>query len=157
MIKAILRPVRDTLFEQLPLPLAIRLEFLAYHHRWPRLNPPVTFSEKIVKRKMVDRDARMPRLSDKILVKDYVAGILGEDWIIPNLWTGTRLPPRAERDWPIPFVVKASHGSGWNDFVRSEKELDWDRTERLAEYWMRSTHACRAKEWLYTQIQPRLL
>lgn len=151
------RHIRDRIFEHLPLAVATRLEFLIYHHRWPRLNPPVTFSEKIVKRKMVDRDPRMPRLSDKILAKEYVAGILGNDWIIPSLWTGEKLPPFSERNWPIPFVIKASHGSGWNDFVRTEKELDWDRTERLAERWMRTTHALHAKEWLYTEIQHRLL
>lgn len=65
--------------------------------------------------------------------------------------------PRSERNWPIPFVLKASHGSGWNYFVRSEKERDWDRIERLADLWLRSTFATRAKEWLYTQIQPGLL
>lgn len=149
--------MRDIAFELLPARSAIKLEFLFYHRRLPRLNPPVTFSEKIVYRKLVDRDPRMPRFSDKILAKEFVAATLGEEWIIPNLWFGEKLPPRGERTWPIPFVLKASHGSGWNYFVRSEEDLRWDRIERLSESWLRSTFATRAKEWLYTQIEPRLL
>lgn len=136
---------------------ALKLDFLYFHHRWPRLNPPLTFSEKIVHRKLVDRDPRLPRLSDKILAKEHVAAALGSEWIIPNLWTGEQLPPRSERNWPIPFVVKASHGSNWNVFVRSEEELDWKRIETSAARWLRRRHAGRAKEWLYAQIQPRLL
>ena len=145
------------MLQLLPAPLALRLEFYLYHHRLPHLNPPVTFSEKVVHRKMVDRDPRMPRLSDKILAKEYISETLGKEWIIPNLWTGEKLPPRSQRNWPIPFVLKATHGSGWNVFVRSENELDWDRIEPFTDRWLRSTHAPRAKEWLYTQIRPRLL
>lgn len=149
--------LKDVLIACLPVRPAIVLEFLVSHHRLPHLHPPVTFCEKIVRRKMVDRDPRLPRLQDKILVKEYAARLLGNDWVVPNLWTGERLPPRSERDWPIPFVIKANHGCGWNYFVRSENELDWDRIETLAEQWMRSVFGRHLREWHYAQIQPRLL
>src|SRR5215469_5109306 len=106
-----LRPVRDFVLEHLPPRVAIQLDFLFFHHRLPRLNPPVTFSEKIVHRKITEHDPRMPRLADKILAKELICEKLGAEWIIPNLWFGDRLPPRSERNWPVPFVVKASHGS----------------------------------------------
>jgi hypothetical protein len=139
------------------LKTSIRLEFVCFHGRLPRLNPPVTFSEKVVYRKMTDRDPRMPTLQDKVLVKEHIARTLGEDWIIPNLWTGYRLPPRSERNWPIPFVIKANHGANWNYFVRSEEELDWDRIETRASQWLNTTFGKHMKEWLYSQIKPRLL
>jgi hypothetical protein len=157
MIKRILKSARNLVLERLPPRTAVRCEFLLYHHRLPRLNPPVTFCEKVVHRKIADRDPRMARLTDKILSKEYVCQKLGADWIIPNLWFGETLPLRSERNWPIPFVVKASHGSGWNYFVRSAEEVDWERIETLAAFWLGSTYARRANEWLYTQIQPRLL
>lgn len=157
MLKSIFRPVRDRLFKLLPAEQAIRLDFFFFHRRWPRLNAPVTFSEKIMRRKLVDRDPRLPRLSDKIQAKEHVAAVLGSEWIIPNLWTGSALPPRAERKWPIPFVLKASHGSGWNVFVRSEKELDWGRTERLAAYWLTHRYGGFVREWLYAHMEPSLL
>lgn len=147
----------DVALQILPLKAAIRLEFYRYHRRLPRLNPPVTFCEKIMHRKIVDRDPRLPRLQDKILVKEYVAEILGSEWVIPNLWTGKELPRRTERNWPIPFVIKANHGCGWNYFVRSEKELDWDRIESLTRQWLRTTFGQKLHEWLYSEIQPALL
>lgn len=156
-IQVRLRWLRDMVLQRLPLKTSIRLEFLCFHGRLPRLNPPITFSEKVVYRKMTDRDPRMSQLQDKILAKEHVARTLGEDWIIPNLWTGDRLPPRSERNWPIPFVIKANHGSAWNCFVRSEKELDWDRIEAHARQWLKTTFGKHIHEWLYSQIKPRLL
>lgn len=157
MIKSLLRPVRDAVFERLPSKLAIQLEFLYFHHRLPRLDPPVTFSEKVMHRKLTDHDPRMPRLSDKILAKEYVAQTLGNEWIIPHLWSGEHLPPRSERKWPVPFVLKASHGSGWNCFVRCEADLNWSRIEAEADTWLHNVHARHAQEWLYTEIRPMLL
>jgi hypothetical protein len=99
----------------------------------------------------------LPRLQDKILVKEYLAEILGSDWVIPNLWIGKELPRRTERNWPIPFVIKANHDCGWNSFVRSEMELDWDRIEALTRPWLRATYGQNLHEWLYSEIQPTLL
>ena len=157
MIKSLARSVRDRIFERLPLRSAVELEYLMYHRRVPNLDRPRGFNEKVARRKLVDRDPRMPRFSDKILAKEYVARTLGEEWVIPNIWTGRALPPRAERNWPIPYVFKASHGSGWNYFVRSPQEQNWDEMEKLAARWLRMTHAVAAREWLYSEIEPGLL
>jgi len=157
LIRSVARTVRDRIFERLPLRAAVELEYLMYHRRAPNLDRPRGFNEKIARRKLVDRDPRMPRFSDKILAKEYVAKVLGEEWIIPNIWTGRALPPRSERNWPIPYVLKGSHGSGWNYFVRSPQEQNWEEMEKLAARWLGSVHATGAREWLYTEIEPGLL
>src|SRR5579862_8008012 len=73
---------------------------------------PQTFTQKIVYRKFFEHDPRMPGLADKIAVKAVIARRLGERFITPTLYAGCALPPLAERTWPLPFVVKASHRSG---------------------------------------------
>jgi hypothetical protein len=142
---------------KLPLRAAINLEFFLFHRRLPDLDHPRTFNEKVARRKLCDRDPRMPRLSDKILAKEYVTEVLGAEWVIPTLWSGRELPPRAERKWPIPYVLKASHGSGWNIFVRSPQDEDWEAIEKQTSQWLRNVYGQRAREWLYAQIQPGLL
>ncbi len=157
MLKALARGVRNKVLETLPLRSAIQLEFFLYHHRLPDLEHPRTFSEKIARRKLEDRDARMPVMADKILAKEYVRRVLGAEWVIPTLWSGDRLPPRSARRWPIPYVLKASHGSGWNYFVLSEADQNWDAMEEKANGWVSTVHARRAHEWLYEQMKPGLL
>src|SRR3982751_184831 len=87
----------------LPPSIAARLQYFLRLRRFPNLSQPQTLTEKIQYRKLYDRDPRMPRLVDKILVKEFVRDSLGEDWIIPTLWSGKVLPPLDHRNWKPPY------------------------------------------------------
>ena len=78
------------------------------------IRKPKTFNEKIQHRKLFDDDYRFVLCADKFLVKDYVKSMLGNAILIPTLFAGPHLPPLAHRNWKLPFVIKANHGSGMN-------------------------------------------
>jgi hypothetical protein len=156
-LKILAKRLWDGFLTALPSRAAITVEFLAYHHRLPHLDHPRTFNEKIAQRKLRDRDPRLPVLADKVLAKREVARLLGPEWVIPTVWSGNRLPPRAERRWPIPYVLKASHASGWNLFVLSEADQNWDAIEATVEQWLHRTYGRHAHEWLYTEMKAGLL
>src|SRR5262249_1857974 len=122
-----------------------------------RHGPPRTFNHKIVRRMHFERDPRFPLRSDKVLVKDFVAGKLGARWITPTLWHGPALPALSDRTWPLPFVLKASHGSHWNIFVREPYDLNWAMIEDRCRQWLTQIYGPPDPEWLYTAIQPQLL
>ena len=128
----------------------------AFGH-YPNLIFPTTYNEKIQKRKVFDRDPRLPLMSDKVLIKDFVSQKLGNEYVIPTLWHGTKLPPRDSRTWPKPYVIKANHGSTWNIFVRSDDECNWDDIEQRCDKWMSEVWGRGLGEWLYTQIKPQIL
>ena len=118
---------------------------------------PRTFSEKVQRTKIFNRDPRLPQRENKILVKDLVSARLGRQWVTPTLWQGEYLPPVEQRTWPIPFVIKANNGCGWNIFVRREPDLNWSRIESLAIEWRRVPFGSELGEWLYGEIEPALL
>lgn len=118
---------------------------------------PVTFNEKVQRMKIFNRDPRLPERENKILVKEFVRKKLGSEWVTPILWQGENLPPLAQRTWPIPFVIKANNGCGWNVFVRQKSDLDWNRIEKLTEEWHRTQFGADLGEWLYGEIKPALL
>lgn len=153
MIRSMLRKV----FEFLPARTAISLGFFLYHKRFPNLDFPLTFNEKIQHSKLYNRNPLMPRLGNKLLSKQYVADMLGAEWIIPTLWSGEKLPSRSERNWPLPYVMKASHASGWNYFVLSQQDQDWDKIEKTAQRWLQQIYGQWVKEWYYSEMQPGLL
>lgn len=132
----------------------IRAIYLARHGRLPNLVSPKTFTELVQYRKLYDRDPRMPRLADKVAVKDYVAAKIGRDWVIPTLWSGVMLPDI--NDWPLPFVMKSRHG--WNQvaFLTSDP-IDWPHLRRLTERWMKTAHGGWLDEWIYADIERGLL
>ncbi|HVI90127.1 MAG TPA: ATP-grasp fold amidoligase family protein, partial [Dongiaceae bacterium] len=125
--------------------------------RWPNLIAPQTFNELILLRKISNRDPRILQLADKLLVKDYVREKLGDEWVIPTLWSGKHLPPRDQRDWPRPFVIKANNGCGRNIFVRDQKFHDWDRVESRCDEWMSSAYGLDLGEWHYARMPARIM
>src|SRR5262245_55719855 len=145
------------LLSQLSPRMAISLSYLVGHGALPRLDNPKTFTEKIQFRKLQERDERLPRLADKVLVKAYVEEKLGPAWVIPTLWHGPSLPPLAERTWPMPFVIKANNGSATNYFVHREADKDWRKIEPLCERWMAAPNRAPLGEWAYLQVTPQIL
>lgn len=141
----------------LSLRQGIQLDFLLSQGRLPNLDNPKTFSEKIEARKLNDRDSRLPRLADKNKVKDYVGEKLGSAWVTPTSWSGPILPPREQRNWQIPYVIKATHGSGQNYFVLSKEAEDWPKIEAIVGRWLKKRHGLPYREWLYSQIEPGVL
>lgn len=103
---------------------------------------------------MYDANPRFQELSDKVRVKEHVRSTIGAHFVIPTLWSGKTLPPVAIRSWPIPFVIKANHGSAWTKFVRSKADLDWSCIDQVCEQWLRSRYSY--ENW-YTKIEPQIL
>ena len=135
----------------------ILVQFLLHHKRIPDLIEPKSFTEKIQVRKLVDRDPRMSDLIDKIAVKQMVAEVLGSDWIIPTLWEGTRPVDIPWLQLVPPLVLKASHGSGMNMFIRSLEEDIKQVAEEASTRWLGTTYGIHDAEWAYSGITPRLL
>ena len=139
-----------------PPELNLSLLLLSRQGKWPNLRDPKTLSEKIQHRKLHDRNPLLPELTDKILVKDYVRKKLGDAWVTPTLWSGKKLPPRSERNWKVPFVIKANHASKWNIFVE-EPVTDWDPIEISCDRWINTSYSPLLLEWAYSKIDPRIL
>ncbi len=136
---------------------AIRLRYFHGFKRFPNLTHPVTFNEKINAYKFMGDRYGFSRLTDKVAVKDYVAEKIGSEHVIPTLYAGETLPPRAERNWPLPYVIKMNHGSGWNILVRTEAERNWDEIEKKVAKWSKLTFGRDTGEVHYRQIPPMVL
>jgi hypothetical protein len=157
MTEDLARKIAGTVLGLCPPELRLHLQFLRVHRRWGNFRAPRTFSEKVQYRKLYAVEPRFADFSDKVLVKHVVSKRLGSEWVIPTLWAGPRLPPLDERNWPLPFVIKANHGSGWNLFVREARDLDWPAIERMTSAWLARDFAPFTFEEHYRLISRQLL
>ncbi len=137
-----------------PYPLKLAVMHLWRNGYLPDLRQPRRFNELVQARKLHDRDPRLPIMADKINVKKVVSERLGPEWVIPTLWHGTVLP--VEPEWPLPFVLKSSHGCNQCVFVRTA-DHNWARTRRKAHRWLGRRYGQILEEWLYQKIEPQLL
>lgn len=140
----------------LPIKTLIRVQYFKSFQTFPNFKEPKTFNEKCQWLKL-SGDPRLPICTDKVTVKTYVAQRIGRNRVIPTLFCGDKLPPPKERNWPIPFVIKASHGSGFNIFIRSPKDIDWPKIESKLDEWLSYKFGALAGELYYTFIKPKVL
>ncbi len=139
----------------LPRAQRIALYYFRVHGYWPHVRHPRAFNEWVHHRKLYERDDWFVVYSDKIRAKEIVRDVLGPEWVTPTLWSGRELPQHPE--WPVPFVIKANRGSGWNIFVRTEEDLkDWSQTRERCRSWLLTPWYAYAGEWFYDRIQPQI-
>ena len=89
------------------------------------LDNPRTFNEKLQWLKLHDHNPVYTVMVDKYLAKEYVANIIGNEYIIPTLgvWSS---PDEIDFDsLPEQFVLKCNHNSGTGMCICTDKnELD---------------------------------
>lgn len=136
--------------------LRIRYHYLRKVGCLPNLSNPLSFTEKVQVAKLTWRSPRMVTLSDKVEAKKVVASQLGPEWVTPTLYSGPKLPPRSERQWRAPYVIKCNHCSGRNYFVHKAGP-DWLNIENQITRDLARPYGRRFAEWVYTEIAPQVL
>jgi len=155
-LKQAFKPLWDVFRDALPPRVHVIVDQLRIHRRLPDLRQPATFSEKIAHRMLYDRDPRIPGLVDKISAKRQMADRFGAEFVIPTI---AIFDSAAEVDFallPYPCVIKPTHSSGFNVFLRERPEGEGRVRDRLSRL-LRYRHERSAEEWAYAQIVPRLL
>ncbi len=123
---------------------------------------PRSYNEKIVWRKLYDRNPLFPVVTDKWLVRGFACRQLGQDraekYLIP---VHAVLESAHQLDAAMldrPCVVKPTHASG--DVLLLPRGLDRDIHEvrAIADEWLRKPpYRLRHHEWAYRQLKPRLI
>jgi len=139
----------------------LKRRFLKRHGYRPNLENPQTFSEKIQWRKLYDKNPICPVLSNKYLVRQYIADRLGQDRaqeLLVPLLQYTKDPDSFDFErLPTQFVLKASHGSGMNLIVEDASKLDHAATHKLMRKWLMTHYRVRDHEWNYTKTPRGIL
>lgn len=143
----------------LPDRFYLRVLFRLEMGRWPNLRHPKTFSEKIQWLKLYNRRPEYTKMVDKYAVKDYVASIIGEEYVIPTLGVWNK-PEEIEWDnLPNKFVLKTTHGGGNCGVVicRDKSIFDNENAIDKLNKGLRSDIYIAWKEWPYKNVPRRII
>lgn len=143
----------------LPDKLYLSLRYRCKMGHWINWKNPKTFTEKIQWLKINNRRPEYTRMVDKFAVKEYVAGIIGEEYIIPTL--GVWDKPE-DIDWeslPDQFVLKTTHGGGGGGVVicRDKKTFDKGKAIEILTESLNSDIYKSFREWPYKDVPKRVI
>lgn len=135
------------------------LRFFLAHKHFPNLRHPSTFNEKIVWRKLYDRNPLYVQIADKWAVRDFVRQRLGDQVLKQVYWVGDQ-PETIDWDsLPSQFVLKAAHGSGPDSirFIHHKEQYSKEELRAMVRQLLQVRVGLYSNEWFYTQIPPRVL
>ncbi|WP_162889460.1 ATP-grasp fold amidoligase family protein [Vibrio ezurae] len=95
--------------------LYMKMIFFKYHGYKFNTKNPSSFSEKLMYRKMHWSDQRYVELSDKVKVKEYVADLIGEEYVNKNIAVYENITVKELKSKIDSFgdmFIKANHNSG---------------------------------------------
>ncbi len=123
--------------------------------RWPDPAYPKLRNDKYAWRKCFDRNPLFTEISDKLKAKDYALSKHSSLRVPKTLWVGTNANDIPDDVLRGNVVVKATHGSGWNIFVR-EGQVDRASLNATTSRWMKTRYGKHNAEWGYRGVEPRL-
>ena len=118
---------------------------------------PQTFNEKLQWLKLHNRNPLYTTLVDKYEVKNYVASIIGEEYIIPNLGVWEKFDEIDFETLPDQFVLKCTHDSGGLVIVRDKNKLNISSTRKKINKSLRRNYYWLGREWPYKNVKPRII
>lgn len=103
--------------------------------------------------KLYYHDSRMTPLVDKYLVKDYVASIVGDSYVIPTLGHWESFDEIDFDKLPEKFVLKTNHDSGGVVICKEKASFDKLAAKKKLEKSLVHNFYTYSKEWPYKNVK----
>lgn len=120
-------------------------------------NQPQYFNEKLQWLKIHNRKGEYSDMVDKCAAKDYVANILGREYIIPTLGVWDRFEDIDFSKLPKEFVLKCTHDSGGLVICKDKEKLDIKKTKKKINRCLKRNFFWQGREWPYKNVKPRII
>lgn len=136
----------------------LKRKFRAVMGRELDLDNPKTFNEKLQWLKLYNRKPEYTMMVDKVLVRDYIASTIGEEYLIPLLgvWDD---PDEIDFDkLPDQFVLKCNHNSGTGLCVCKDKStLNIETVKTRLRKGLAENYYISNREWSYRDIPRKII
>ena len=135
----------------------IRFMFRVNMKKRLNLKNPETFNEKLQWLKLYDRKSVYSTMVDKAAAKDYVASIIGDQYIIPTLGIWDRFEDIDFDALPDQFVLKCTHDSGGLVICKDKNSLDLESARNKINRSLKKEYYLYGREWPYKNVKPRII
>jgi hypothetical protein len=163
IVRVIINPIRtinkiyNSALLLLPDQIFLEVKFRQTMGKKLNLKNPQTYSEKLQWLKLYNRRPEYTTMVDKYSVKEYVANIIGKEYIIPTLGVWDRVEDIEWEKLPSQFVLKCTHDSGGLVICKDKSSLDKQAAINKLRRGLRQNYYRRNREWPYKNVVPRII
>lgn len=137
--------------------LFLKLKYLLIMGKWPNIDHPATFNEKLQWLKINDRKSIYTTMVDKYEAKKYVSNLIGEEHIIPTLGVWDQVEDIDFDSLPNQFVLKVSHDSGGLCICRDKTTFDREKAIKILRKALNRDYFLQNREWPYKNVKRRII
>ena len=148
---------KTKIYDILPDDLAVKIKYRNHFLKKLDLKNPQTFNEKLQWLKLYDRKPEYALMADKLASKEYAAGIIGEEYIIPTFGSWDSFDDIDFNSLPNQFVLKCNHSSGDTVICKEKSTLDKVTAKRILEDSLNTDYYKISREWVYKDIPRKIL
>lgn len=121
------------------------------------LNNPRTYNEKLQYVKLYYKNKLLTQLVDKYLVRNFVEKRGCKKILNLLLWSGFDPDNIPFKTLPNKFVLKVTHGSGFNIICKDKRLLDFKKANNTLSKWLNEKFIVCYGEWFYGVEKPRII
>jgi hypothetical protein len=135
----------------------IRKRFKKRLGREVELVDPTKFNDKLQWLKLNWNDPLACICADKYEVRDFVAKEIGKEYLNELYGVYNSIDEIELDDLPNTFVLKGTHGSGFNIICKDKNKMNWEEEFCKMKGWFKKNYYLQNREWVYKEIKPKIV
>lgn len=135
----------------------IRKRFRKNIGREPEFLNPIAFNDKLQWLKLNWYDEEAIKCADKHDVRKFVKERIGSQYLNELYCVYDSVDDIDIKSLPKSFVLKGTHGSGFNIICEDKKNVVWKSEFKKLHRTMKKNYYWENREWVYKNIKPRII
>ena len=95
--------------------------------------------------------------ADKYAVREFVTERIGAQYLNELIAVYETVNDIDFEQLPNRFVLKVTHGSGFNLICKDKQEINWKEEVKKLKRWQNTNYQLYNREWVYKNISPRII
>ncbi len=149
--------IKKRILIYLPDKLFVLLNYYTLRKTLPNIRNPITFSEKIQWIKLYGGLEKYTEYVDKYEIRDFIRKTIGEKYLIPLVGMWGKSDEINFNKLPRQFVLKATHGQGYNYICKDKSSLDIAMVRNTLTNWINEDFYKKTREIQYKFCKPKIL
>lgn len=136
---------------------AVNRSYYTHAGRYPNLENPTLFSEKLQWLKLHCQNPLMAQCADKFEVRSHIEAKGYGDLLNELIASYEKVEDFDLDTLPTRFVLKGAHGSAWNIVCRDKDKINWTPWRLIMKSWLKHNIFWNGREFVYRDLKPRIV